>query len=295
MSSIKTGFIGVGNMGTLMAKKLLENKVPLTVYDLREEVVEEMKSLGASAAGSCREVAEASEVIISVVRDIPQTEEVVFGKNGLWEGIKEGNTIVLSSTLSPSYCRDVYARAKEKRVRVIDAPVSAESRSFTPGQEWAELTLMVGGDDDAVKQCWSVFEAIAKNVIHLGRIGTGAACKLVNNLAMYGNSNIARECLNLGLKAGLDLDKMVEAIRVSTGNSRGLGIASRRMRGPAPPRPPVTRTPGAKEPPQDLGTKDRELAMELAEEVGAETPVTRLMAELDIESIYNAYTAEMRK
>ncbi len=293
MSSINVGFIGLGNMGMLMVKKLVENKLPLIVYDLRKEAVEEIVALGAKAASSNREVAEASDVIISVVRDIPQNDEVIFGKDGVWEGIRKGSTIVISSSINPSYVRELYTRAKEKEVRVIDAPVSAEARDFTPGKEWALLTLMVGGDEDAVKYCWPVFEAIAKNVIHQGGIGTGMACKLVNNLAMYANGIVARECANLGLKAGLDLQKMAQAISVSTGYSRSFSGIGRRMGGPASvPRPPVTREPGA---PEDLGTKDKRLALELAEEVGANTPVVRFMEKLDLDSFYDAYSTLFRR
>ncbi len=295
MSSIKVGFIGLGNMGMLMAKKLVEKKMPLTVYDLRKEAVDEIVALGAKAAGSCREVAAVSDVIISVVRDIPQNDEVIFGKDGVWEGIKKGSTIVLSSSISPSYAQKLYYRAKEKGIRVIDAPVSAEARSFTPGQEWALLTFMVGGDEDAVKYCWPVFEAIAKNVIHQGGIGTGMACKLVNNLAATCNSIVARECVNLGLKAGLDLDKMVQAMSVSTGYSRMLGGLIRRIRGPVPLVRAPAEAPGAKAPPEDIGTKDKRLAMEMAEEVGANMPLARFIDELDAESAYDAYSTAMRQ
>jgi 3-hydroxyisobutyrate dehydrogenase len=296
MSSIKVGFIGLGNMGMIMAKKLVEEKMPLTVYDLRKEAVDEIVALGAKPAGSCREVAEVSDVIISVVRDIPQNDEVIFGKDGVWEGIKKGSTIVLSSSISPSYAQKLYDRAKEKEVRIVDAPVSAEARDFTPGKEWALLTLMVGGDEDAVKYCWPVFEAIAKNVIHQGGIGTGMACKLVNNLAATCNSIVARECVNLGLKAGLDLQKMVQAMSVSTGYSRMLGLISRSMGRPASaPRPPVTKAPETKTSPEDIGTKDKRLALEMAEEVGAKMPIARLMDTLDLETIYDAYSALMRR
>jgi len=296
VSSIKVGFIGLGNMGMLMAKKLVEKKIPLTVYDLRKEPIDEIVALGAKAAGSNREVAAVSDVIISVVRDIPQNDEVIFGKDGVWEGIRKGATIVLSSSISPSYAQKLYDRAKKKGVRVVDAPVSAEARDFTPGKEWALLTLMVGGDEDAVKYCWPVFEAIAKNVIYQGSIGMGMACKLVNNLAMYANNIVARECANLGLKAGLDLQKMAQAISVSTGYSRSFGGMGRRMAGPPPPpRPPVIRAPGAKPPPEDLGTKDKRLALEMAEEVGANTPIVRFMEKLNLESTYDAFSALMRR
>ena len=122
--SIKVGFIGLGMMGMPMAKSLVRNGFPLLVYDLKKETVEEIQALGAQAAGTAREVAAASEVVITMVRDIPQTEEVIFGKDGVWEGIKEGRTIILSSTLNVSYCQELYARAKERGIRVIDCAVS---------------------------------------------------------------------------------------------------------------------------------------------------------------------------
>ena len=113
MSSIRVGFIGLGNIGLPIARSLAERGVPLTVYGRRQEVVEEMKALGAAVAGSPREMAAAADVVISVVRDIPETEEVIFGKDGVWEGIQEGGTIVIASTVSPEYCRELYNKASE--------------------------------------------------------------------------------------------------------------------------------------------------------------------------------------
>jgi 3-hydroxyisobutyrate dehydrogenase-like beta-hydroxyacid dehydrogenase len=286
MDKFKIGFIGLGNMGTIMAKKLLENGLSLTVYDLRKEAIDEMVQLGVKAAGSSREVAENCDVIISMVRDIPQTEDVLFGENGVWEGVKPGTTIILSSSLSPEYCREVYEKAKGKRVRIIDSPVSTEDRSFAPGKEFAVLTLMVGGDDDAIESCMPVLTAMAKNVIPQGGIGTGQVCKLVNNLAMYANGIVARECVNLGLKAGLDLEKMKKAMSLSTGNSRVLMGTGR-----VSPFPPPVRTPAelaSGKPPEDLGSKDKRLALEMADSVGAKTPVVRLMEQLDLNTTYDA-------
>jgi 3-hydroxyisobutyrate dehydrogenase-like beta-hydroxyacid dehydrogenase len=294
MSSIKVGFIGLGNMGMIMAKKLAENGIKPTVYDLRNEAVQEMVALGAKGARSCREVAEKSDVIISMVRDIPQTDEILFGKDGVWAGVREGATIVLSSSLSSSYCQEVYNKAKQRKVRIIDAPVSTEERSFAPGKEFAVLTLMVGGDDDAVERCMPVFQAMTKNVIPQGGIGTGQVCKLVNNLAMYANGIVARECVNLGLKAGLDLEKMKKAMSLSTGNSRALMGIGRASPFPPPPKPPAAGAPGGK-PFEDLGTKDKRLALEVAEEAGAQTPVVKFMEQLDLESTYDALSTRAQR
>jgi 3-hydroxyisobutyrate dehydrogenase len=296
MSSIRAGLIGLGNMGSLIVKTMLKNGLVPTVYDLRPEAIEKAMAMGAKGAGSCRAVAEVSDVIISVVRDIQETEQVMFGRDGVWEGIQPGVIMVITSTVTPEYCQSLYSRAKERRFHVVDAAISAESRNFTPGQESAELTLMVGGDEAAVSRCQPVFKAIAKNIFRVGSIGSGQACKLVNNLAMYANTMVAQECLNLGIKAGLDLDKLIQAINVSTGYSRGFNIIARRLRDPGFPVGLPTKPPsGGKTAVKSLGDKDREFAMELAESSGASTPITRLMAELDIETVYDALSARIKR
>jgi 3-hydroxyisobutyrate dehydrogenase-like beta-hydroxyacid dehydrogenase len=292
MGSTGVGFIGLGNMGMIMAKKLAEKEIRLTVFDLRESAIREMEALGAKSARSCREVAETSDVIISVVRDIPQTEAILFAKDGVWEGVREGTVIILSSSLSPAYCREVYARAKKHRVRIIDAPVSTEDRSFVPGKEFAVLTFMIGGDDDAIEQCRPIFEAMAKNVIPQGGIGAGQVCKLVNNLAYYGNTVVAQECINLGLKAGLDLEKMKKAMSLSTGNSRVLMGIGRANPFPPPPKPVTASSGGVKD--ESLGSKDKRLALEMAQEVGARTPVVELMETLDLAATYDALGARAK-
>ena len=226
MGSIKVGFIGLGNMGMPMAKSLVRGGFSLRVFDLRQEAIEEMIALGAAGASSSREVAEASDVVISMVRDIPQTEAVVFGKDGLWKGIRKGMTIIISSSIGPEYCRQLYTRAKEQGVRVIDCCVTGRD----PAGENRPMTLMIGGDEDIVKQCWPVFEALGKHIFYLGGIGTGQAYKMVNNMTGKHISAAARECLieglNFGLKAGLDLQKMVDVMSVgaSARNIQNLGL-----------------------------------------------------------------------
>ena len=292
MSSIKVGFIGMGNLGMVMARSIAKKGIPLTVYDLNKEAIDEMVALGAKAAGSCREVAENSDIVISMVRDIPQTDEVIFGKDGVWEGVKEGSIIVLTSTIGPSYCQELYAKAKEKGVRVVDAGVSKS----IPSNEEGMLTLMIGGDDDAVKKCWPAFEAMAKYNFYLGEIGAGQACKLVNNMLGINIGTLIRECLNVGLKAGLDLQKMMEAMTVGTGGSWMLqAMASMRKSGArmAPPPSPPPTPPGAKAP-ENIGSKDKRLAIELAEAVGADIPIAQFLETLDT-SVYDAYSAAMRR
>jgi 3-hydroxyisobutyrate dehydrogenase len=219
-----------------------------------------------------------------VVRDIPQTEEVIFGMDGVWEGIKEGATIIISSTLSSAYCQKLYAKAKERGVQVIDAALSKSG----PTNEEGEFVLMVGGDEDIVKRCWPVFEAMAKHIFHLGGIGMGQAYKLVNQVALAGTRAISLECLNLGLKAGLDLQKMIDVIGVSTGNSWSLQMLDYTMKS-------RKLYPAAKAQRQGSLSKDTALAVEMGEKVGANIPLLRFIHELDVESAYDAYSALMRE
>jgi 3-hydroxyisobutyrate dehydrogenase-like beta-hydroxyacid dehydrogenase len=295
MSSLKIGFIGLGNMGMPMAKSLVRGGFSLTVFDLNNQAVEEMKALGAAGAGSSREVAETSDVVISMVWDIPQTEEVIFGKDGVWKGLKKGTTIVISSSIGPEYCRKLYTRAKQREVRVIDCCVTGRD----PLGENRPMTLVIGGDEDIVKRCWPVFEALGKNVFFLGGIGTGQSYKLVHNMIAKHIGAASRDCLieglNLGLKAGLDLQKMVEVLSAgaaartmqSLGFKSGLDLKKifEIIRAPA------ARVPGVK------AHRESELdyAMEMAEAVGAKMPVCQLIDELDMAATYDAYYALMKR
>jgi len=293
MNNLKVGFIGLGNMGITMARSLVKNNIPLTVYDLRQEPIEELKSLGATGASSCREVAEASDVVISMVWDIPQTDEVIFGKDGVWEGIKEGGIIIITSSIGPEYCRDLYERAKEKKVRVVDCPVSGPPAT----EDNRPSCLMIGGDEDVVKKCWHIFEAMGDHPLHLGGIGMGQAHKLVDNTMARHFGTVTRLCviegLNFGLKAGLDLQKMIDVASVSAfsrgiqsvGLKGGLDLQEifKTIRGPMPL----------------LGSKrgrinELDYAMEMAEAVDAKLPLFHFSDELDAVSMYDTYYA-MRK
>ncbi len=299
MSAIRVGFVGLGNMGMPMAKSLLKHGFAMTVYDARRQAAEKAASLGAKIAGSCRELAAASDVIITMVRDIPQTDEVIFGKDGLWKGLAEGKTLIISSTLTPAYCRMLYARAKEKKVNVVDCAVSDPSGQT---HRLGGLTLMIGGDDDAVRQCWPIFQALGKNIFHMGGIGTGQACKLVHQINAFGIGTVTRESLDLGLRAGLDLQKMVEALSTGLGSTKGLQrmAATLKSRGrtptgspavPAAPVQPAVAAPASANP----LLKDAQLAMTMADEIGAGLPLARFISELDSTSAYPEYSAAMKR
>lgn len=289
--SIKMGFVGVGDIGAVIAKSILKAGIPLTVYDLNKEAVDRMVAEGAVAAGSCREVMEASDAVISMVRDISQTEEVVFGKDGLWDGAKEGSIIILSSTIGPDYPRRLYEKGKDKGIRVIDIGVTKN----IPTNEIGRFTLMVSGDDDVIDKCWPVFEAMGRKIFRAGRIGNGQAYKLVNNMVAFNMGTVIHECLNVGLKAGLDMKMMLDVMEEGTGGSwmatsmrNRLESGGRRV----PPPPPPTGGTGA--PPPKFINKDQVLAIEMAENLGAQIPVAKLMENLDEAEVYVDYTRFMR-
>jgi 3-hydroxyisobutyrate dehydrogenase-like beta-hydroxyacid dehydrogenase len=285
MSQVKIGFVGIGNLGMPMARSLVKKGLPVTVFDLRKERVEMITALGGKSAASLKELAATCDIIFSMVNDLADTDAVI---NGLWDSLREGTIIVLSSTLGPQYCRKVNERAQKKKVKIVDAAVSKSLVSNVEG----ELTLMIGGDDDAVKKCWSAFEAIARYNFHVGPTGTGQAFKIVNNLLAIGNGALMAECLDLGLKAGLDLDKMVEVMQVSTGNSwmlQGMGARLKAKKEGIAPKMSASDMPT-----KDIGAKDKMLAWELARDVGAKLPLTSCIDKLDTTTEYKDYAQKMK-
>lgn len=290
MNSLKIGFIGIGNMGMPMANSLINNDFSVTVFDLNQNAVAEIKSMGALTAGSPRELSRSCDSIISMVRDESQIDQIIFGQNGLWEGITEGKTIIISSTVSPGYCRQVYAKAAARKVRVLDAPVTDPS-----GQKHilGGLTIMIGGDKDVVDQNWPIFQAMGNNIFYMGRIGNGQVCKLVHQINAFNIGTVTRESLNMGLKAGLDLKTMVEALSQGLGSTRGLQTLARNLQERQSSSSPRTST--ARPAIGAMGMRDPMLALELAKEVEAEMPVADCIQQLDSSLLYQAYSSAMKE
>jgi 2-hydroxy-3-oxopropionate reductase len=288
--TLKVGFIGIGNMGMPMAKSLVKNGFPVTVFDLNQNAVAEIKSLGASVVGSPGELCVSCDSIISMVKDETQIDQIIFGKNGVWEGITEGKTIIISSTANPGYCRQLYAKAAARKVRVLDAPVTDPS-----GQKHilGGLTIIVGGDKDVVDQNWPIFQAMGKNIFYMGQIGNGQVCKLVHQINAFSISAVTRESLNMGLKAGLDLKTMVEALSQGLGSTRGLQTMAQNLKERKSSSSP--QTSAARPAIGNMGMRDRVLALELAKEIGAEMPVADYIQQLDSSLLYQAYSSAMKE
>ena len=209
------GFIGLGNMGLGMARNILKAGFPLIGCDLREEPLRAIGALGGEIAQRPREVSKRATITFVVVLNYPQIEKVVLGRHGLQEGVKPGDAIVVMSTISPVQVKELAQKLEGKKVQVLDAPMSGGKE----GAEAGTLSIMVGGEKDAFERCLPVFQAMGKNVRHLGALGNGMSMKLVNNLLVAVNGLAVAEAMVLGRKAGLDPKAILEMIPQSAGDS----------------------------------------------------------------------------
>ena len=279
MDTLRTGIIGVGDMGMAMAKAIVR-ELPLTAFDLNEKALDEIRALGANTVTSPREVGAASDAVITMVKNIEQTEEVLFGESGAVQALTPGSTVIISSSIGPDYPREVYARLKPQGINVIDCAISDPTGPMHA--RIGELTLMIGGDEAAVEKCRPVFDAMGKqeNIFHLGGIGTGQLHKLINNLATHNLGVLNREIMNLGLAAGLDLEKMIDVMTVSTGGSwilwyMGAMLRARReaaKNGETPTKASSDQPQSAEQQKRPVALEKR-LVMELARRLNVPTPI----------------------
>lgn len=204
----RIGFIGLGTMGQPMVRNLLRAGFPVTVYGRRKPVVDELIGEGASSAGSPREVAEVSDIVITMLPDSPDVKEVVTGESGVLSGAKPGMIVIDMSTMSPSVTREIADAASKQGVDYLDAPVSGGE----PGAVAGTLSIMVGGKPEVFEKCMPIFQALGKNIVHMGGVGMGQAAKLCNQVICVLNIEAVCEGLILGAKSGLDLEKLLSVV-----------------------------------------------------------------------------------
>ena len=221
----KIGFIGLGVMGNPMAKNLLAAGYSLTVLDITRSKMEELVSLGAAAAGSPREVAESSDVVIIMVGDSPDVEAVVLGPSGLIEGSRPGLVVIDMSSISPIATRRIAEALAEKDVKMLDAPVSGGDI----GARQATLSIMVGGPEELYEECLPIFKALGKRITYMGEIGSGQATKLCNQVICGLHIQAVCEGLMLGARLGLDLDRLLQVVTAGYANSRILSHLGPKM------------------------------------------------------------------
>ncbi len=212
---MKIGFIGIGQMGKHMSRRILEAGYGLIVHDLNKEAAAPLIEKGAEWVDSPAAVAKACRVVITSLPKPQDVEQVIYGKNGLMQGWRSGDIYIDMSTNSPSVIRRIAADAATKGVSALDAPVSGGVK----GAEAGTLAIMVGGEAASLEKVMKVLEAMGQRIFPVGGVGSGNVVKLVNNLISLICNSASAEGFALGTKAGIDPAMLLEIIKVSTGDN----------------------------------------------------------------------------
>ena len=260
------GFIGLGIMGKPMAKNLIEAGHELVVFNRTQSKAEELAGDGATVAGSPREVAEQSDVIITMLPDSPQVEEVLVGENGVLEGIKEGALVVDTSTISPVVTEELAAKVKEKGASMLDAPVSGGDVGAIEGT----LSIMVGGSEEDFERARPLFEAMGKTVTHVGETGAGQVAKAANQIVVALTIEAVSEALVLGSKGGVAPEKILDVLGGGLAGNKVMEVKREKM---------LTHSfdPGFR---IELHHKDLGIALAAGREYGVTLPVTAIVDQM---------------
>ena len=262
----KLGFVGLGIMGKPMAGNLLAAGHKLHVYDLSPEPVRELAAKGAMACGNSREVARKSDIVFVMVQDTPDVEAVLFGRDGVAEGLREGSIVVDMSSISPIATKEYARKLADLGAKMLDAPVSGGQ----VGAENASLSIMVGGQPEVFEEIKPYFQVMGKNIVHVGANGDGQTCKVANQIVVALTIEAVGEALLFASRAGADPAKVREALLGGFAHSRILELHGERM---------IKRSfdPGFR---IRLQQKDLNLALQAARSLGLSLPNTATAQEL---------------
>lgn len=211
-TSLRAGFIGLGDMGSRMAHRIIEGGFPLAVHDPRADAVRELRAAGAQTPGGAAAVAQLSDVIGICVATDAQLRAV--GEE-LRPTLDAGKTILIHSSVAPNVAQELAARLAETRADVLDAPVSGSR----PAADAGTLTLMVGGDAAALDRVRPLLDTYSEHVFHAGPLGAGEAMKLTNNVMLHMNHLIVLEALRFARSQGIREQAVLDVVNVSTGRS----------------------------------------------------------------------------
>ena len=266
------GFIGLGIMGRPMALNLIKGGHTLFLHS-RSGVPQDLTGAGGRACQSAREVASQSEVVITMVPDTPDVEAVLFGADGVAQGLSAGKTVVDMSSISPIATKTFAKRIGELGCEYLDAPVSGGE----VGAKNATLSIMAGGSEAAFARIRPIFELMGKNITLVGGTGDGQTCKVANQIVVALTIEAVGEALLFASKAGADPARVRQALMGGFASSRILEVHGERM---------INRTfdPGFR---VELHQKDLNLALAGARALGVSLPNTSTAQEL-----FNACVAQ---
>lgn len=221
----KIGFIGVGIMGKPMSINLLTAGYPVFIHDVNQHAVAEVVKLGAVKANSPKEVAAQSDVVITMLPDSPEVEAVVLGKDGVIEGLRPVMLFIDMSTIAPDTSKKIHEILAEKGVEALDAPVSGGE----VGAKAGTLSIMVGGSQAAFEKALPIFQVLGKNIVHIGEAGAGQVTKACNQIIVGMTIQAVAEAMTLAKKAGVDLEKVRDALLGGFAQSRILDLHGKRI------------------------------------------------------------------
>ncbi|MDD2816802.1 MAG: 2-hydroxy-3-oxopropionate reductase [Thiotrichaceae bacterium] len=263
--SLQIGFIGLGIMGKPMALNLHRAGYALNVHARRTEMMQPLVEVGAIACDSPRAVAERSDIIFTIVSDTPDVEQVILGENGVIHGAKAGSLVIDMSSISALTTRTIAQSLAAKNIEMLDAPVSGGDKGAIAGT----LSIMVGGKVEQFQRALPLFEAMGKNIVHIGDNGAGQIAKTCNQVLITQTIVAVGEALLLAKAAGVDPANVRQALLGGFANSRILDLHGQRMLDHA-------FEPGFK---LKLHQKDMRIAMQTIQELGLSMQGTALASQ----------------
>ncbi len=263
---MKIGFIGLGIMGKPMAKNLIKKGHALTVFDINTLAVEEVCAAGAAKASSAKEAAMGAELVITMLPNSNHVHEVVTSSNGVLDGSHPGQMYVDMSSISPIVAKEVAAACAQKGVSMLDAPVSGGEPKAVDGT----LSIMAGGPADMFERVKDILLCMGASAVLVGDVGAGNVTKLANQVIVALNIAAVSEALTLAKKAGVDAEKVYQAIRGGLAGSTVLDAK-------APMMLSHNYKPGFR---VELHIKDLKNAMDAAHSVDAPLPLTAQALEM---------------
>lgn len=276
----KIGFIGLGIMGLPMAKNLLDAGYEVTVQNRSPEKAETLAGEydGATAARTPREVAENSDIVITMLPDSPDVERVIAGEDGVLAGISDGALVVDMSTISPVVTKELAGTVREKGAGYLDAPVSGGDVGAIEGT----LSIMVGGESGDFERARPLFEAMGKTVTHVGPVGAGQVVKAANQVVVALTIEAVSEALVLASKAGVAPEVVLDVLGGGLAGNKVMEVKREKFLS-------HTFEPGFR---AELHHKDLGIALAAGREYGVALPVTAVVDQMLLAMKKKGYGAE---
>jgi 3-hydroxyisobutyrate dehydrogenase-like beta-hydroxyacid dehydrogenase len=215
------GFIGLGDMGGAMARRIIDSGFETVLWARRPDALEPFAAEHVSTAADPADLASRCDVVGVCVWTDDDVRQILEGDRGVFAGCRPGTIIAIHSTILPATCRDLADAAAPLGLVVLDVPVSGGREAALAGT----LMVAVGGDEAAAERCRPVFESFGEHIVHVGAVGTALLAKLVNNTLLAANLALADDALTLGEALGIDAPTMAELMRHGSGRSYGLDVA----------------------------------------------------------------------